>query len=253
MPGKRIAPLRSKAERERHIFRLFARAVPLAIKPNSVRSGRGDRAPDILCRLSTDERVAFELAQIIDEDFAKGFSDTLRLKVALDETLAGSPAPFRDAFAQMFSNSLIGLFFGNHLTLQRRRAALKPLLEYIGTLGPNAVGEFFPSQPPLRDVVRMVTVFRGAFTGPVLEPVGGGFIGNPILAVLEGKFRKVYPTCLPIELVAYYDLQLEPPLSIWEPEVSRYAPEALPKSQFRRAWVFSVASGQILYVHPSLP
>lgn len=98
----------------------------------------------------------------------------------------------------------------------------------------------------------MVRVFRGGFRGPVLEPVGAGAIGDPTRVILEGKFRKVYPTTLPIELVAYYDLQIQCPLAEWKPEVSRFVSDNLPSSPFRRVWIFSHISREVLYVHPPL-
>jgi len=53
--------LRTKAARERRIFRAFAYAAGYQVNLLSLHSGKRDSEPDITCRLASGERVAFEL------------------------------------------------------------------------------------------------------------------------------------------------------------------------------------------------
>lgn len=72
-------------DREQRAFKLFAEQGPLHIVPSSIES-RDPPSPDIVCTLEGGERVAFELVELVDEDFAKGIP-------AQDQSAPGSPRP----------------------------------------------------------------------------------------------------------------------------------------------------------------
>lgn len=242
--------LQRKQERERRIFLAFAETVGYAVNLRSLRSGRGDRAPDIYCKLASGERVAFELVEILDKVFAKKFSDTGTLKVELDEALENSPPLSKDRFNDAFSDALIGIDFRTDVSLKRRQRAIGAILSYLIGLGPHAEGNFVPEDDAIRDVLRLVRIIRGGFRGPVFAPVASGALGDPVRVRIEGKFRKVYATKLPVELVAYYDLQTQPIPGALVHEVSHFIANNMGSSPFRRVWVFSRSSHEILYVYP---
>jgi len=240
---------RKKAARERRIFRSFAGAAGYEVKLPSLRSGKRDSEPDITCRLASGERVAFELAEILDEGFGRKFGDTMKLKVELDRGLRGSSAPFQRSFNRQYSDALIGIDFRSDTSLRRRKLAIPAILNNLAGLGPRAEGEFFPKQRGIDEIIRVVRVFRGGFKGPVFAPVGAGAMGDPVRETIEGKLVKAYRTKLPLELVVYYDLQIQHPGREWRGEIGVLVAQGLVSSQFRRIWVFSLTSREILHVY----
>jgi hypothetical protein len=62
-----------KAARERETFARFAAIASLHVIADSIES-REPREPDILCSLSDGNRVAFELVDLVDQDWARNRS-----------------------------------------------------------------------------------------------------------------------------------------------------------------------------------
>ena len=100
--------------------------------------------------------------------------------------------------------------------------------------------------------IESVTVTFGSFRGPLFDDTKAVAFKDPSRERILCKLRSRYQTQLPVELVAYYDLQPVLPQSHWLPRLAANLKEELPASQFRRVWVFDKNSRGILFVWPDL-
>ena len=68
-----------KSKREFRVFQEFTERSGLAIDPDSIEK-RNPPEPDMLCRVSGEGYVAFELKELCDEEIAKTISDLIKTK-----------------------------------------------------------------------------------------------------------------------------------------------------------------------------
>jgi hypothetical protein len=89
--------------------------------------------------------------------------------------------------------------------------------------------------------------------------------GEPFLGTLEmtpavdltwrllgKKFAKRYRTDAPIELLAYYFGASPPSEAKWDSEVRAFLSVELPRSEFRRVWLFNGFTNSLVLVYPAL-
>ena len=119
-------------KKELGIFERFARAAGLRVEPGTVEK-RPPPEPDILCSVVGGARIAFELVEIIDRDFAERVYGQLRLKSLFerDAESRAQNAPIRSALA----NALVYVTF-QEASFDSKRAAIPDVLAFLGGLSP---------------------------------------------------------------------------------------------------------------------
>jgi hypothetical protein len=77
----------SKADREKKVFENFSNVAAINILPGTIES-RPPPEPDILCQLENSDHVAFELTELIDQDFMARLSLMFTTRQYLKRLLA---------------------------------------------------------------------------------------------------------------------------------------------------------------------
>jgi len=118
-----------KARREREVFLAFAEAAGLALVGESLRS-REPPEPDLLCEIQGRGIVAFELVELIDQDFRERLASMGRF----DRELRAYPekiAPsLRAALLAKYRNAAVGVTF-KLLPLRDLVTAIPELIRWL--------------------------------------------------------------------------------------------------------------------------
>lgn len=121
-----VAVIRHSIMTDRHkkkefaIFKAFAEICGLPIKLDSV-DKKNPPEPDILCEVSGNGLLAFELVEIIDRDFANTLVKQIATQNELKKYLSILPNAVRVKFNKLYSNALISILFKNSCTLRKRK------------------------------------------------------------------------------------------------------------------------------------
>lgn len=199
------------AAREIAIFRSFATAAGLAVNDESIEK-RMPPEPDILYRLGDSAHVAFELVEIIDQNHAKRTSEQSKLKARFDRDYVGLSVDEKGEICASVGNALIYVTFVDDANLNAREQAIQSVFETLKTVDPHFEGELTcHTTPRLHVAICSIGISRLSFKGPFFDVAAAGFLGDPTVESIAAKWSKTYATPHPIELVAYYELQPDPP------------------------------------------
>lgn len=248
--GAAIPMNMTAADRELRNFRLFAEHGPLSIMSDSIHS-MVPPAPDILCTVKSGQQIAFELVELVDQDYARRLDLLYRTLKLLRELPARLPNDVREALSQRFSQgAFISFDFTEELRLSQREPAAVDALRWM-LARPHALPEHVHVEGSLAGRVRFIHV-RPWSWGLHFDCSSSGWLGDPTLERITGKFTKKYKTEHPIELLMYTELDLLLPESAWRPTVEPYVEAHLCESPFRRVWLFKAGAAEISFVYPSL-
>ena len=243
-----------KKKKEIKIFKLFLEICPYQIVKKSVTSKNPPEA-DILCRTTTDEMIAFELVECVQENIAKSFTDSKNLKKIFHDKLNELPLEQKKQYEINFHNALISIDFSENSTVNQKKSAIFKIFDFLLTLKKNAEGEYsFASSLNLKDIVKWIYISREKFNGPICDIINSGTFNDPSQNRIKDKFQKKYETNSKIELLAYYEIQPEISEDIWKPklkELKEFIQYNIENSLFKRVWLFSVPQNKILYDYPS--
>ena len=179
----------SQTRSELGVFQTFSEVCPLDIIRESI-SKRNPPEPDVFCKLGDGEEVAFELVEIIDEDWARLTSGQFREAKSLREGYLRSTAEYRRALDERIANALVYVSFVADVPARRRRSAVPDILRHLSTIRPDFCGEWKPpSGTTLHGRVRGITVSRGDWDGPEFDVEAVGAIGDPTLERVRAKWR----------------------------------------------------------------
>src|SRR5438132_1287346 len=170
----------SQKKSELAIFRAFVEICPLDVALASIEN-RDPPEPDIVCAIGNGEqRVAFELVEIIDDGWASLTSGQFRDTASLRDAYKSSAGALRIALDERLSNALVYVSFRTGILAKGRRAAIPEILEYLSTIVPGFTGDW---RPPvgcgLHDTVRTIRISRGDFPGPEFDVEAVAAIGDP--------------------------------------------------------------------------
>lgn len=239
--------VKSKPARERAVFRRFAASVGDWVLPASVRS-RKPPEPDIRCRTRDGVRLAFELVEIVDNSIRRGRADA----AALGKTFRKQWLKARTRASRVdLSSAMIGIGFSNLASVLDKRTAIPVILQFLVTRRFTTEGKLdlddWPEKPR---ALAWMAILRGEFRGPLFEVADGGAFIDPICKQVSRKLDRSYTTKLPLELLAYYDLQPTPWKRATLKPLMELLRSRLELSPFRRVWFFDVAKGKVLLVRP---
>jgi len=230
-------------EKEIYIFKKFAKLCPYSISLNSIIK-KEPPEPDISCSLLDGIIIAFELVEIIDEDLARSFNDSIRLKEAFNDEL--------EQLEENFNNALIYIAFNKEILFRRKKNSIQKIINYLLTLDKTTEGEFKPKD--LIDIVKFISISRGVI-GPIIDVESFAWIDDPCEERIKRKFEKKYETeSNNIELLSYYALQTKEPENILEYKLyslKKFIKNNIKSSVFQRVWIYSARENRIIFVYPS--
>lgn len=242
-------------ERELAIFEIFVRTSSLPVFPGSILK-RPPPEPDILCDVEGEGPVAFELGEILGEEFAGHTYTRPRLRQRFNDEYARLDAMVRaDIEARLGAPPAVIVSFTPGTPSGRWARAIQPILSFLAAhrhtlvAGEVRVWEF----PALYALLTDMDVMPATSGRPGLHAAEMTELTDESRRVLGAKFNKQYHGAAPKELLAYYASQ--PPSSdpAWVSGIASFIEEHRPFSSFRRVWLFDGFHRRIVLVDPAIP
>lgn len=196
----------SKADREKKVFENFSNVAAINILPGTIES-RPPPEPDILCQLENSDHVAFELTELIDQDFMARLSLMFTTRQYLNAYWQNSlEHADTDLFCEKYSDALVNFQFDQEASLKVRKAVAKKVFPRLLELPNNFEGEFLKSDSELMRALNWVQICRVGAAEPIIDVSSSGCLGDPTADAIRKKFAKTYETEHPIELLAHINL-----------------------------------------------
>ena len=155
------------------------------------------------------------------------------------------PAETKALFGRKYGNALLYFRFRPELTFKRLRLALPIIFGSLLALPDDFVGDALEDEPALTETLNGVSISRGRFVGPILDPESVGWVGDPSVPVVAQKFSKVYRTPHPVHLLAYIDANPMFPDEVWQSDLEEYLRDQARPWPFKRVWIFELRTGTI--------
>jgi hypothetical protein len=229
----------SKEERERLVFERFATATSLL--PGGVFHSRPTPEPDILYVPDSGAPRAFELVEILDQDYSATMGQQFGTKEACQAHLDALPAAEAEAFRAQYGDADIFIGFRDSLSIQRRRNALPRIFAALRSLPEGFTGDAFDDGGPLDALLDRITIHRG-LNGPLFDAPNVTWVGDPTVDVLRGKMTKRYTPQGELSLLAYIDANPMFPDEVWLTELDEYLATLDRACQFAHIYVFDCRS-----------
>jgi len=240
-----------QAFRELAIFQAFAKAAGLA-SGDAHWEKRNPPEPDILYQAEGAEPVAYELVEIIDEEFAERVWSQLKLKARFEQSFSTLPLDQRARIEERIGNALVHVVFERGATLRFKQDSVDLVLTYLGGLDRAVEGELRRAAGQLLPpAVSSVRIARLNVSGPCFDVDAVGSLSNPAVDAVRRKWAKTYTTEHQIQLLAYYELQPEGHEAIWLPDLKAFLAEQS-SSPFRQVWVYDCATTAVRYASGQL-
>jgi hypothetical protein len=236
-------------EEELRVFREFLVQADLPVVPESIEK-RHPPEPDILCSLSDDSRIAFELVEVCHRENAVFFGSAGVIGDLLEKTYVELPSELRRRFDFRFAGRPLSFSFTPDATRNRIRVALPRIFaELIDQADKD--GQFSGFSTGIQKVLRTVRI-----AGRVYEPgrpafnVAGSFQPEDVVVeTVQSKVSKSYRTPHPIELLAHFGGLAWGKSVRWNNHLSE-ALLAQGLGPFRRVWVLGWDG--IRFVYPTV-
>lgn len=178
-----------KTVHELAVFRRFAAACPVTIRPDSIEH-RCPPKPDILCEIDGDGAVAFEITGLDDKAYYYMLFGNSKLEQRFKDECIKRPE-----IMERLSDALISIDFcqGN------QEQHIPQVLDVLQELPPHYNGYVLLEwKSPLRRAVSAIEVIRGIRSGPVLMNLNGITPQYPVRERINEKLRmKTYQTSAP--------------------------------------------------------
>ena len=237
------------AERELTIFSGFAEASPRQLDLNTLEK-RQPKHPDVVIECNGSS-VAFELVELIDQDFARRTGLMFGTRNMLRQKLDQLPEERRQLFDEKFNDALLNFSFTD-VPFGKRREIVNTVLDELMNLEDGFEGRALQDSKDFAGVLNFVGVGRGEFVGPVLDVESAGFLGDPTLERLQNKFGKQYESDCPMELLAYIETHPMLPDESWLPSVDDFVRAHLDESPFERVTIYDINNAIIRFEYPTL-
>jgi hypothetical protein len=208
---------------------------------------RNPPEPDIRCKSSHGDVLAFELVELIDQEYARALSAMFTLTAEFEKyfkSLSGNPRQLLDA---TLKNAAVFVKYTETATLQQKRSVVPTIFKFLESLKPADSGDFqTDGAGSLNSVVNKIRVLRGNFNGPSWNIVTAGLLDDLPINRISDKFAKSYSTdAKKIELLAFF--QTQPlPVPDFVPLIEDSVRSAIGSSRFSAVWIYSVGSDEVL-------
>ncbi|MEJ8855927.1 hypothetical protein WKW79_15210 [Variovorax robiniae] len=233
----------SKDARERLIFEHFARTMGLL--PHGTFTSQPEPEPDILYVAADGTSQAFELVEIIDQDYSASLGQSFITKDACNAYLDNLPAPQATAFRSAFRNADIALTFCDNMSGRRRKNALPAIFRHLAVLPDGFTGDVFKGGNPLKTILSYAHIGRGSFAGPIFNTTSVTWVGDPSVDALKGKMAKRYTPQGQLNLLAYIDGNPMFPDDVWLADLEDYLGTLDTECQFARIFIYDCGTSTV--------
>lgn len=186
--------------KESRIFRRFLNvAMPNLRQPSF--SLLSPPAPDVLLKSSGESEQFFELAEIVDSDFA----ERIRLQFQTTELLSGRFAQESSELRTSYTNAFIWVRFQESASIRKRTKSYDKIIDCLKILPLDFVGRKYFENSTFTEI----EILRGNYGAPIIEASPEvGCLSDPLLEIINKKLKKTYSprTCKP-HLLLYYEIQ----------------------------------------------
>ncbi|HKW92752.1 MAG TPA: hypothetical protein VJX92_12695 [Methylomirabilota bacterium] len=242
-----------QAQGERALFRIFAEAAGLPIRPASIRSKQPPE-PDLRCFVDGDGPVAFELGEVVNPALAEMTNQGLELRRYFARSYAELPEGHRAAIENNLGGPpAVFAAFADHTHPGRWRRAVPAILSVLVERAEHLVhGLEIPvwNIDSLSDVLIEMQVQRASSNRPGLWAGEMTPVIDRTVVLLQKKFGRSYQTSAPIELLAYYTSAPPSDDPAWRSTVADFIAAKLSASPFRRVWLFDYFQRRVVLVLP---
>lgn len=223
-------------DKEVQVFREFLRKSDLAFELDSIEK-REPPEPDILCRSSQGEWVAFELVEVCVRENAAFMGRAPVVAELIERTYKTLSPELRAKFDDRFSGRPLSFEFGREASTNLIRDLLPRILSELA------------DQPRNTDLFKFSSVANQALVGvrmrgrvddrnrPTFNIDGFFRPDDTVVDTVASKLKKIYVTSHPIELVAHFGGHaFEGDTDSWKRSL-RKTLESQSLGRFRRVWV----------------
>lgn len=229
----------AKDKREIEIFRQFVEVSKLPIIDDSIRK-MPEPHPDIECQDSSGNKLAFELVELLDKNFAVMFDWTVAGKNLLYSLYDGLPPDLKNALDKLYGHADIYFTFHEGMTKnkvkQQMPEVFRELLNFPADL--TEVRTF--SNKTVARLLKEISIFRSSVNGPMFSVNTIASMGDPTPEALRQKFTKTYQTNYPIELIACIDGNPMFVESVWRPATEKFFEDNKQFGPFRKIWIIDL-------------
>ncbi len=228
-------------DRELRVFLKFVEIASLDIDLGSVRKLESP-SPDIFCRTASNEALAFELTELLDNNFAHGMGRHFEDKKLLEKLHENLPSDKREQFYALYHDADLQFRFNPKTTHNILKQRIPLAFDELLNQPEHFQGEITTfDNRKLCEVLRFIRVNRGV-QGPLFDIESYIRMGDPVVDRLRDKFEKKYESSCPIELLAYIDGNLKFPDNVWKPGVVQFLERCSGYGQFRKVWIVDVCA-----------
>ena len=235
--------------KELEAFLPFAKHHPAGLDVASAGKVREPKPPkpDIECDKSDGSgAVAFEMVEIVDEHLYKGPVDQIRQEESFRRSYDSMPDESKMRLQSQYRNSTLLMFFYSGLSFHKRNQGIPLILSYLAKIR-KLDDKHAPSDSRLKSILKKIIPLSINSVGPRFSVGAGGPIGYPLIDRLRGKIEeRSYETTWPMELVAYFHQQIDPPNVSWLDPALQYVRNSLRFSNFKVVWIYSRGTDKIL-------
>ena len=235
-------------ERELMVFRKFAANTGVQIISDTIEH-RSPPEPDILCTSENGESIAFELTEIIDQDFARGVSKAGVISDFYTYLKEKKDREKKDKFITKYKNTMIHFKFNENAGNNRIRGSISDVIDFLlsNSLIPQDIS--INKKEKISRILDAIWISEINIDGPIFCTGHTDGMDFPLRKRIQSKFSKSYKsTASDIELLLYMYSDPERPGYGWSHELDQYLQDNLGQSPFRSIWVYYYQSNTIPYV-----
>jgi hypothetical protein len=227
-----------KDKREIKIFKQFVEISRLPIIDDSIRK-MPEPLPDIECQDSSGNKLAFELVELLDENFAVMFDWTVVGKFLIYSLYDGLPPDLKDALDKLYAHADIYFTFKEGVTKNKVRQQMTEVFRELLNLPSDLTEVRTFSNKKVASLIKEIMILRSSVNGPMFSINAVARMGDPTPGALFQKFTKTYQTNYPIELVAYIDGN---PMveSVWRPSTEEFFEDNKQFGTFQKIWIIDL-------------
>ena len=122
-----------QSQNELRVFKKFAQICPYSINLGSIEK-RNPPEPDILCKLSDEAAIAFEIVECIDRSLARSIVDFFILTKAFYDEVEKLPDEKKHRVKSKFSGISIKILFHKGVSLKKKICLIKPIFDQLWTM-----------------------------------------------------------------------------------------------------------------------
>lgn len=232
---------------ELNTFKAFAKICELPIRIDTIEK-KYPRNPDIQCEVTGIGFLAFELVQVMDQQYKNLLEKNRETRMELDTYRANLPKIKQDFLNELYPSAFIFIDFLKDQTKRQRKKLFSEIFDHLLTLDKQFEGTTYVNGKISNFEIRITRCRAGSLRFSIAH---GGSFSDPVMSALKSKFGKKYETKYPIHLLAYIDNTPMVPEHIWLPDAEQFIQEALQDSQFEKVWIFDAINNEIKMGYPS--